>query len=112
MDNVGFRAECQDTILETAQWARNISTAVAGDFELSVSRNPLVHDQTFALGRGVTLSSTRNEWLLLEYQRRSAYSLALEVDSHLDAVGDPDEGNVCVHVVILTVEGHCPLNLA
>ena len=112
MDNVGFRAECQDTILETAQWARNISTAVAGDFELSVSRNPLVHDQTFALGRGVTLSSTRNEWLLLEYQRRSAYSLPFEVDCHLDPISDPDERNAAVHAVVLAVEGHRPFNLA
>jgi len=33
-------------------------------------------------GRGVTPSSIGNEWLLLEYQRRSAYSLPFKVDCH------------------------------
>jgi hypothetical protein len=49
-------------------------------------------------------------WLLLEYQRRPADSLCLEVDSHLDAVGDLDEGNAAVHTEFLTVERHGPFN--
>ena len=50
--------------------------------------------------------------LWLKDQRRTADSLPLEVDSHLDAVGDCDEGNTFSHPVVLTVEGHCPFNLA
>ena len=50
--------------------------------------------------------------LLLKDQRRPTDSFRLEVDRHLDTVGDPDEGNAAVHPVVLTVEGHCPLNLA
>jgi hypothetical protein len=51
-------------------------------------------------------------WLLFEHQRRPADSLPLEVDSHLDAVGDPDEGNAAVHAVVLTVESHCPFDFS
>ena len=49
--------------------------------------------------------------LLLKHQRRPADSLPLEVDSHLNAVGDLDEGDALIHPVILTVEGHCPFDL-
>jgi hypothetical protein len=51
-------------------------------------------------------------YLLLKHQRRPANSLPLEVDSHLDAVGDPDEGNALIHPVVLTIEGHCPFDRA
>ena len=55
--------------------------------------------------------SSRRDWsLLLKDQGRPADSLSLEGDSHLDAVGDLNEGNAAVHPVILTVEGHRPLN--
>jgi len=55
--------------------------------------------------------------LLLEYQRRSAYLLAFEVDCHLDPIGDLNEWNATVHAVVIAVEGHrlfdltcaCPL---
>ena len=50
--------------------------------------------------------------LLLKGQGRPADSLPLEVDAHLDAVGDPDEGNAAVHPVFLTVESHRPFNLS
>ena len=43
---------------------------------------------------------------------RPADSFSLEVDTHLDAVGNFDEGNAAVHPVLLTVEGHCPFNAA
>jgi hypothetical protein len=56
--------------------------------------------------------SMKPGWLLLKYQRRPANSLAMEVDCHLDTVGDPDEGDAAVHPIVLTVEGHCPFNLA
>ena len=39
--------------------------------------------------------------LLLKHQRRPADSLPLEVDSHLDTVGDLDEGNALIHPVVL-----------
>ena len=68
--------------------------------------------QTFALGRGVTRSSIGNEWLLLKYQRRSAYSLPFEVDCHLDPISDFDERNAAVHAIVLAVEGHRPFDLA
>ena len=45
-------------------------------------------------------------------QRRPADSLPLEVDSHLDGVGDLNEGNTFGHPVVLTIEGHGPMNLA
>src|SRR5271157_1533272 len=51
-------------------------------------------------------------WLWFENQRRPADALPLEVDSHLNAVGDLDEGNAAVHPVILAIKGHCPFNLA
>ena len=50
--------------------------------------------------------------LLLEDQRRPADSLPLEINSHLDAVGDLDEGNALIHPVVPTVEGHCPFDRA
>jgi len=50
-------------------------------------------------------------WLLLEHQRRSAYSLAFKVDYHLDTVGDLDQRNAFIHPIILAVEGHRPFNL-
>ena len=50
--------------------------------------------------------------LLLKVQRRPADSLPLEVDSHLDGVGDLNEGNIFGHPVVLTVEGHGSTNLA
>src|ERR1700681_3266758 len=43
-------------------------------------------------------------WLWLKNHRRPADSLRLEVDSHLHAVGDLDEGNAPVHPVVLPVE--------
>ena len=70
------------------------------------------HPVTRLYRRGVTLSSIGNEWLLLEYQRRSAYSLPFEVDCHLDPISDFDERNATVHPVVLAVEGHRPFNLA
>src|SRR4029077_14553120 len=36
----------------------------------------------------------------------------MEVDSHLNAVGNPDEGNAGVHAEFLTVECHGPFNVA
>ena len=48
-------------------------------------------------------------WLFLKDHWRPADSLSLEVDTYLDAVGNPDEGNTTVHTEFLTVEGHCPL---
>jgi hypothetical protein len=51
-------------------------------------------------------------WLLLKIHWRTADARPLQVDSHLDAVGDLDEGNAAVHALLLTIEGHCPLNSA
>ena len=42
--------------------------------------------------------------------RRSADSFRIEVDSHLDAVGNFDKRNSFVHPMVLTVEGHCPFD--
>jgi hypothetical protein len=50
--------------------------------------------------------------LLLKDKRRTSGSLRLEVDSHVDAVADVDEGNAFIHPVVLTVEDHGPFNLA
>jgi len=57
------------------------------------------------------LQSINRTGLLLKDQRRPADSLPLEVDRHLDTVGDLDEGNAFIHPVILTIETHCPLDL-
>jgi hypothetical protein len=51
------------------------------------------------------------DWLWLEVQRRPTNSLHGEVDSHLNTVGDLDEGNTFIHPVALTVESHSPFNL-
>src|SRR5689334_14748971 len=50
--------------------------------------------------------------LLSQFQRRSAHALYFEIDIHLDAVGDLDERDAASHTVVLTIEGHLPLNLA
>ena len=52
----------------------------------------------------------RKEELLLEYGRRTANPLPFQVDIYFDAVGDLDEGNVAVHAVVFTIEGHCACN--
>ena len=52
------------------------------------------------------------EVLLLKGQRRPADSLSLEVEGHVDMVGDLDKRNTAVHPVVLTVEDHFPVNLA
>jgi hypothetical protein len=64
------------------------------------------------LWRDVRWSSTGDKCLLLEYQRRSAYSLPFEVDYHFDAVGDLHQGDAFVHAVVLAVEGHRSFKLA
>jgi hypothetical protein len=63
--------------------------------------------QVFASAVGQRCEAT----LFLEGHWRSADPLSLKIDSHLDAVGDLDEGNAFIHPVILTVKGHGPLNL-
>ena len=45
--------------------------------------------------------------LRLQIHRRPAYALRMEVDTHLDAVGDLDEGDAAIHPVLLSIEGHC-----
>jgi hypothetical protein len=50
-------------------------------------------------------------WLLLEGQRRPADSFPLKSDIHFDAVGDRNEGNAFIHLV-LAVERHCAFNFA
>lgn len=49
--------------------------------------------------------------LLLQVHRRAADPFRLEIDSHLDTVSDLDEGNTAVHPILLTVEGHRPVNV-
>jgi hypothetical protein len=46
--------------------------------------------------------------LWVKLHRRPAGSFRLEVNAHLNAVGDSDEGNAAVHPEVLSVEGHCP----
>ena len=53
-----------------------------------------------------------DRWLLLEYQRRSAHALTLEVDYHFDTVCDLHQRDSFIHPIILAVEGHGPLNFA
>jgi hypothetical protein len=55
--------------------------------------------------------SGRQGRLLLKYYRRSAYSLAFEVDYHFNTVGDLYQRNAFMHPIILTIEGHRPFNL-
>ena len=50
--------------------------------------------------------------LLRKDQCRPAHSLRLQIDSYLDTIGNPNEGNAAVHPVVLAVEGHRPGNLA
>src|SRR6266403_1982430 len=68
--------------------------------------------QRVVLRRDVTRFGTGDRCLLLEYQRRSAYSLPFEVDYHFDAIGDLHQGDAFVHAVVLAVEGHRSFNLA
>ena len=37
----------------------------------------------------------------------AADSFPLEIDGHLDAVGDFDDRDTLVHPEVLTIEGHC-----
>src|SRR5262245_34278248 len=55
-------------------------------------------------------STTAWLWLLLVDDGRPAHARRSEVDTHLDAVGDFDEGNAAGHPIVLTVKGHCPCN--
>src|SRR5271157_5592793 len=48
---------------------------------------------------------------MLNEQRRTADVLAMEVDIHLNAVGDLDERNATVHPVVFAVKGHYPLDV-
>jgi len=50
--------------------------------------------------------------LRVKDQRRPADSVNLKGNSNLDSVGDPDERNTAVHPVVLTVEGHGPVDLS
>src|ERR1035438_5706940 len=55
----------------------------------------------------------RSRWsgrLSLKNYGRPTDSLAFEVDGHLYAVSDLDEGNAAIHPELLTVEGHCPID--
>jgi hypothetical protein len=49
---------------------------------------------------------------LLKGNWRPADPFWLKADTHLDAVGDPDERNPAVHSMFLAVEGHGPGNRA
>src|SRR6266480_4264269 len=106
------------TLFESAGWRggkatkRKIASLVINALIVQVKSGRSQCPVTRLNGRGLTVSSIRNEWLLLEYQRRSAYSLPFEVDCHLDAISDFDERNAAVHAVVLAVEGHRPFNLA
>jgi hypothetical protein len=52
-------------------------------------------------------------WQLFLYvHRRPADALAIEVDFHLDAVSDLDEGDSAVHPVVFAVEGQYSLDVA
>ena len=48
---------------------------------------------------------------MLKDNRRTTDSLRFEVDSPVDAVADPHEGNAFIHPVVVTVEDHGPMNL-
>jgi len=80
---------------------------LAADWALGWGLPPILSAKNTELRMG-----HRNSWLWLEDQRRAAESLALEVDSDVDAVADPDEGNAFIHPVVLPVEDHGPMNLA
>jgi len=50
--------------------------------------------------------------LVLQSDWRSADPLRLEIDTHLDPIGDLNERNAAVHPVLLAVKCHRPLNRA
>src|SRR5271170_1964840 len=62
----------------------------------------------FSFGRFGPLTDS----LLFESHWRPADALCLEVDTHLDAVSDRDEGNAAIYPVVLAVKGHGALDLA
>ena len=65
-----------------------------------------------AMGRSWAANDNAEARLLLKDHWRPTDSLRLDVDSHIDAVADVNEGNAFIHPVVLTVEDHGPLNLA
>jgi hypothetical protein len=70
-------------------------------------------DITSASGsRAWVNASYRLTFLFLVDKRRPADLMGFKGDRYLDAVADLDEWNAFVHPVVLTVEGHCPLNVA
>src|SRR5271165_3438182 len=72
------------------------------------STPPQTHPKTTIL----MVMGLTNGSLLLKDQRRTADALAMEVDIHLNAIGDRDEGNALIHPIVLAVKGHYALNLA
>src|SRR5262245_20412724 len=62
------------------------------------------------LQMSVSLTLVLSGWLWLKNQRRPTDSLAFELESHVNMVGDLDEGNALVHPIVLAVEGHCSFN--
>ncbi len=57
-------------------------------------------------------ASYRLTFLFLVDKWGPADLMGLKGDRYLDAVADLDEWDAFVHPVVLTVEGHCPLNAA
>jgi hypothetical protein len=88
-----------------------LAMKIGGEYSLRVIGRRHWERLARDVGR-VKRCGTGDRWLLLEYQRRSAYSLPFEVDYHFDAVGDLYQGDAFVHAVILAVEGHRSFNLA
>jgi hypothetical protein len=58
------------------------------------------------------LRDGRCDPLLLEHHRRPGDARANQVDRHLDAIGDLDEGDAAVHAVVPAIECHRPLGCA
>ncbi len=49
--------------------------------------------------------------VFFEDHRRPAHKLTFKVNSHLDPIGDLNEGNAAVHSLILAVKGYSPCNV-
>ena len=84
-------------------------------------RRDLAYHSAVGIARRRRVDARRSEgqkpgrvasWLLLKHQWRPTDSFPVQVDGHVDAVADVDEGNAFIHPVVLAVEDHGPMNHA
>src|SRR5258708_3626839 len=101
--NVCELSMCTVASRNLSLWRRRCARVRAIALRSQLAERPLVNQAGLALQPSA---------LLLENQWRAADSRPLEVDVHLDAIGDSDKRNAAVHPVVLAVEVQRPGNPA